>query len=228
MRHAGTNTRARRLALRLGTTLVLTVGLALALAACSDDGDMTGPGQGEVSATVTDDPSSTSGSVARASFLDVLGLQASGSFTGTTTADATVEVRTESGTWIEVGSVTDADLEMQSEGGELAVGSGTSVDAGSYTAVRLTLENATTTVDAGSSIGGILLDVDVVVAVGGADNSVVIEKELAFDVDAESSTSVVFDLNAESWVDQSAVDGGAASDADVQAATTAFLAASSG
>lgn len=224
MRHTPTITRARR----LGTTLVLTVGLALALAACSDDEDMTGPDQGEVSATVTDDPSSTSGSIARASFLDVLALQASGAFTGTTTADATVEVRTESGTWIEVGSASDADLEMQSEGSELVVGSGATVDAGSYTAVRLTLENATTTVDAGSSIGGILLDVDVDVAVGGEDNSVVIEKELDFDVDAESSTTVVFDLNAESWVDQSAVDSEAAADGDVQAATTAFLAASSG
>lgn len=147
MRHTPTNTRARRLVLRLGTTLVLTVGLALALAACSDDENVTGPDQGEVSATVTDDPSSTSGSIARASFLDVLALQASGSFSGTTTADATVEVRTASGTWIDVGSATDAALEMQSESGELVVGNGATVDAGSYTAVRLTLDDATTTAD---------------------------------------------------------------------------------
>lgn len=221
-------TRARRLAIRLGSTLVLTGAMALGLAACSDDDGMTGTTQGQVSATVTDDPSSTSGSIARASFLNVLGLQSSGSFSGTMTGDATVEVRTQSGTWIDVGSASDADLEMQTEGGEISVASGTSVDAGSYTAVRLTLENATTTIEAGSSIGGIVLDASVDVAVGGDDGRVVIEKQLDLDVDAGSSTTVMFDLNAESWVDQSSVDSGAAADGDVQAAATAFLAASSG
>lgn len=220
-----TKTRSHKLALRLGSTLVLAGALGFGLAACDDD-DVTGTERGEVSASVTDDPSSTSGSIARASFLDILGLQASGAFSGTMTADATVEIRNSAGTFIDLGSASNADLEMQSEGGEITVATGTSVDAGTYTAVRLTLENATTTVQAGSSIGGIVLDVDVLVNVGGEDNTVVIEKEMEVDVDAGSSTTVVFDLNAESWIDQAAVDSEMATDADIQAATTAFLAAS--
>lgn len=221
-----TRTRSHKLALRLGSTLVLAGALGFGLAACDDDDDVTGTERGEVSASVTDDPSSTSGSIARASFLDILGLQASGSFSGTMTADATVEIRNSAGTFIDLGSASNADLEMQSEGGEITVATGTSVDAGTYTAVRLTLENATTTVQAGSSIGGIVLDVDVLVNVGGEDNTVVIEKEMNVDVDAGSSTTVVFDLNAESWIDQAAVDSEMATDADIQAATTAFVAAS--
>ena len=222
-RTIGTGTLVRR----FGAVLLLVGGLAVGLTACSDDGSVTGTAEGEVSASVTDDPSSTSGSLTKASFLETLNvLQSSGSFSGTMDADARVEIRTSSGTWIDLGSVSSADLAMQSDGGELQVASGTSVDAGSYTAVRLTLENATMTVDAGSSIGGIVLDASIDVDVGGNDNRVVIEKQVALDVDAETNTAVVFDLNSEVWMDETTAESRTASDSEVQGAATAFLRAS--
>lgn len=222
--HAGTLERIGR----IGTSAVLAGALAFGLAACSDDGGVTGTTRGEVSASMTDDPSSTSGSLARAAFLDLLGLQSSGSFSGTMSSDARVEIRTRSGTWVDLGSVSSADLEMQSEGGEARIASGTSLDAGSYTAVRLTLENATMTVDAGSSIGGILLDADIDVVVGGDDERVVIQKTIDLDVDADTQTSVVFDLNSEAWMDSSTAESQTAADSEVQAAATAFVTAATG
>lgn len=215
---------------KAATALVLAAGLVVGLAGCDDDGEsVTGTTQGEVSAAVTDDPGSTSGSIARASFLDLLGLvQSSGSFSGTMNADARVELRTEGGTFVDVGSVSSTDLSMQSDGGEIRVASGTRVDAGSYTAVRLTLENATMTVDAGSTIGGAVIDADIDIAVGGDDNTVQIEKSLNLNVDGDTETTVLFDLNSESWVNQTTANAGAASDSEVQAAATAFTRAAAG
>lgn len=212
---------------RAAAGLLLICGATFGLVGCSDDG-VTATSRGEISAAVTDAPSSTNGSVARASLLDLLALQSSGSYSGSLDADARVEVRTQAGAWVDLGSVSSADLQMQSDGGEVFVANGTRVDAGSYTAVRLTLENATTTVEAGSSIGSVVLDASVDVAVGGDDHSVVIEKSIDLRVDGDTRTTVVFDLNSETWMDQSTLDAGAASDSEVQAAATAFTRATAG
>lgn len=213
--------------LRIAAALLLAAGMTFSLTGC-DDGGVTGTTGGDVSAAVTDAPSPTSGSIARASLLDLFGLQSSGSYSGTLAADARVEVRTQAGTWLDLGSVSDADLQMQSDGGEVFVANGTTVDAGSYTAVRLTLENATTTVEAGSSIGGVVLDASVDIAVGGDDGRVVIEKSIDLHVDGDTRTTVVFDLNSETWVDQSTVDAGDASDSKVRSAATVFTRATAG
>lgn len=214
--------------LRTATVLIAVCGISVALVGCDDEGGVTATDRGEVSAAMTDDPSSTSGSVAQASLLDLLDLQSSGSYSGTMSADARVEVRTQAGAWVDLGTVSGADLQMQSEGGNVEIANATGVGAGSYTAVRLTLENATTTVEAGSSIGGVVLDASIDIAVGGEDDRVVIEKAIDLQVDADTRTTVVFDLDSEAWIDQATVDAGAASDSEVQSAATVFTRAASG
>lgn len=211
------------------TAVLAAMALSFALVACSDD-DPSGPNgseDGYASATVIDDPGSEQGTG------DVTSRDGSprfqvveGTFSGSMTTDATVEIQNSTGTWVEVGSTSAGTLQMQGTG-ELVVDSDATVDAGTYQAVRLTLDNAALTVDAGSTIGGITLDVDVLLDVGGGDQSVQIEKQVSFDVEAsaDARSAVFFDLNAESWVNESTVDAETVSDAEIASEVTAYAAA---
>lgn len=214
---------------RRRTAVLAGVVLAFALVGCGDD-DATGPAgsaEGYVSAAVTDDPSSEQGTNAVRPAGDGLRFQASSAtFSGSMTTDATVEIRNSSGAWVDVGSTGSGTLVMQGDGQLVVVGDAT-VDAGSYTAVRLTLENAEMTLDAGSTIGGLTLDADLLVDVGGSDRNVVVEKQVSLDVEgsADARTAVFFDLNAESWVDETTVSSQTASDAEVRSEVTAYATA---
>lgn len=210
---------------RRATAVLAATVLAFGLAGCGDDA--TGPdgsAEGHVSATVTDDPSSEQGSNAVTPRSGGVQFQtSSATFSGTMTTDATVQIRNSSGAWVDVGSTTAGSLTMQGDG-QLVVGNDVTVDAGSYTAVRLTLDNAAMTIGAGSTIGGVTLDADILVDVGGSDGSVVIERQVTLDVDgsADARSSVFFDLNAESWVDETTVSSRTASDAEIQSEVTAY------
>lgn len=217
---------------RRTTAVLAAMALSFALVACSDD-DPSGPdgsADGRVSATVIDDPGSEQGSGDVTSQDRSPRFQVSGPmFSGTMTTDATVEIQNSADTWVEVGSTSAGTLQIQGTG-ELVVDSDATVDAGGYQAVRLTLENAALTVDAGSTIGGVDLDVDVLLDVGGSDQSVEIEKQVSFDVEGstDARSVVVFDLNSESWVNETTVDAGAVPDAEIEGAVTAFAAAEAG
>lgn len=215
---------------RRTAAVLAAMALSFAVVACSDD-DPSGPngsGDGHVSATVIDDPGSEQGTgdVTSRDGSPRFQVGGGGTFSGSMSTDATVEIQNSADTWVEVGSTSAGTLQMQGTG-ELVVDSDATVDAGSYQAVRLTLENAALTVDAGSTIGGITLDVDVLLDVGGGDQSVQIEKQTSFDVEAsaDARSAVFFDLNAESWVNESTVDAETVSDAEIESEVTAYAAA---
>lgn len=212
------------------TAAVLTaMALSFALAACSDD-DPSGPNgsaDGYVSATVIDDPGSEQGTGAVTSLDGSPRFQVGTTeFSGSMTTDATVEIQNSAGTWVEVGSTSAGTLQMQGTG-ELVVDSDATVDAGTYQAVRLTLEDAALTLDAGSTIGENTLDGEVLLDVGGGDQSVQIEKQVSFDVEAsaDARSAVFFDLNAESWMNESTVDAETVSDAEIESEVTAYATA---
>jgi hypothetical protein len=203
--------------------------LSFALVACSDD-DPSGPNgsaDGHASATAIADPRSEQGTADVTSPGGSPRFHVAGSaFSGSMTPVATASIYNTTGTWAAVGSTSAGTLQMQGTG-ELVVDSDATVDAGTYQAVRLTLDNAALTVDAGSTIGGIVLEVDVALDVGGGDQSVQIEKQVSFDVEAsaDARSAVFFDLNAESWVNESTVDAETVTDAEIESAVTAFAAA---
>lgn len=189
-----------------------------AFVACDDD-DPTGldGDDGDVEAFVVDDPASTSPSVA-----DRVGTNAVAAavISGFVTGDARVDISLDGTEWIQLSSMSDIDLDLQSSSDQVSVNGETSVPVGSYTMVRLVLDGAAAQVLAGSDIGGLVVGADATVTVGDG-GQVIIERQVQFDVSADTDTRIVFDLNSEQWITQTAVTAGQASEASVDASVAA-------
>ena len=201
----------------------IAVLMPLTLAACSDDGTGPGDGNGYARAVMMDDPDVTSQhATAPLLFLSRSGAAAyTGEFTGT----AQIAISADGATWIDLGSPAQVTVDAQSSGNETVVHGEATVPAGTYTRIRVTFEGMNIQLDAGSTIGGLTLTAGATIVVGGADGEVVIEKQVSgFTVaaDASARTDVVFDLNSEAWVTESAVTGGVVSDAEVRSQSAAW------
>ena len=174
---------------------------------------------GTATAVVKDDPSSTS---AYRGTTPGYTTKEAGTFSGTLTADAEVEISADGEAWIDLGSPANMSLDMQSSGDETTVHSNVAIPVGTYTRVRLRLSGGEANIDAGASLGGIVLSAAVSILVGGSDQDVVIEKTVApFTVTADSNVRLVFDLNSEVWVNQSNADDETAEDQEVEDAADA-------
>lgn len=200
-------------------TAALALTLPVALLACGDD-DPTGPSaSGTVTAQMSDGSSQTQTAAAPAG-----AAAAQSSASGTLSGSAQAYVYSDTQGWVALGSASNTSLEMQSA--ETATVGSAAVEADSYTRVRLVLDGFDAQVDAGSVLGGLTLDASVSITVGGADGRVEIEKTVTpFSVSANSTTTIDFDLNSETWVDQESAESETASDAEVTSATTAIVTA---
>lgn len=205
---------------RLSRTL-LPVLAAVSMAACDD---ATGPeGTGNVSAAVTDGGAPAL-YMARQTTGPDAGPQAVTAFSGTMSGSAQVQIYSSAHGWVDVGSPRSMTCSMQS-GSETSVASNASVQAGTYTKVRLILDGFRADLNSGSIIGSVTLSAGVSISVGGGSR-VEIEKEVTpFTVSAESDTKVVFDLNSETWVTEDAAESRTAAAAAVRSATTATVVA---
>lgn len=213
----GSDLTGRRTMAGVGVT-ILTLAMGVGWTACDDDpaapgGDDTGT----VEAVVTDDPQSASPSAAT---LVRRSTAPAAVFTGTASGDFRVDISTDGSTWVQLGSLNGISLELQSAIDETSVHGEQTVAAGTYTRVRLVLENAAADLSAGSVIGGITLGADASVSVAGG-GQVVIERAVQFQVTASSRTRVVFDLNSEAWITESAVTAGTAAQSEVEASVAA-------
>ena len=192
---------------RLATTL-LALSTA-AMAACGDDGQ--GP---EDSARMNAYMEDTSGGASAQTTGGAYG------HTGSLTGTASVSIFSDARGWVSLGSPAAFDVSMQSTDSEGLV-LNAEVPVGTYTRVRVELTSAQALVTAGSDVGGGVLSADVAVAVGGADNTVLIDKTISpMTVTANSTTDVRFDMNSEVWLDDGAVTAQSAADAAIQSATT--------
>lgn len=201
-------------------TAVTLAALVPFVTGCSDDGT-TGPDDdGSVEAMVTDDPGSGSASISSrdARFSQSF---AGSTFQGEFQGQARVQISADGATWIDLGPAQNVSFTMQSSD-DAVVNASATVPARSYTRVRLILSDADATVEAGSTIGGITLDANVLVSVNGGSEFMV-EKTASFTVTADSETTVLFDLNSESWIDETAVTTQTATSAAVQSATTVVV-----
>ena len=185
---------------RLGHTFFLA-GTALVLAACSDGLD---PELGLVNGFVHDTPG------------------VSGAFTGTASGDFQLSIRLTEGPWVEVGSPNGITVDLQSTTPTTIHGS-TSVPAGSYDRVRLTLSRVTFSVDAGGTIESTTLGAEAS-ALAAGDLPLAIEISRSFTVSTDGGTATVsFDLNVEDWLTNQMLSDGVIADGDLTGQFTASV-----
>lgn len=193
--------------------------LALGATACSNSSS--GPQMGQASASVQDNPQTTTPDRRTSGLHALAATSGSGGFSGTLTGNAKVQIQTSSGTWIDLGSLSQADVHLQDASGETVVSQSTTVQAGTYVAVRLVLTNVHAHLNAGGTVGGSTLSSNADLTVGGSDDQVTITKQVNVQVNGSAATRVVFDLNTEQWFDSSNMQSGVVADSRVQSAVEA-------
>lgn len=201
----------------LGLIAVLAV-----VPACSDDA--TGPdGEATMSVVATDDPSSQSASMTKDVVLaGFLAQQSGASYSGQFTANAQVQVSTDGSTYVDVGPPQQVTVQLQSSDGSATIHTDAALEAQSYSRVRLVLEGAQASLDAGSEVGTTVLDAALSLDVGGG-SQVVIERQASVDVGADSETTLVFDVNSEAWVTEENAQAEAVAASEVESATTVSI-----
>lgn len=199
--------------------LIVAVGLMIGLvtlstAGCSGD-DATGPDGGEtgqVSAQMEDAPDGGTGA-RNVAFSHA-------SMSGSMSGNAKVQVSADGSTWVDLGSPKDVTMQLHTTGNTTSLHSEATVETGTYTRVRLVLEDASATLDAGSTIGTTLLDASVNLSIGGSSGRVVIEKQVdPVTVSAGSHATLAFDLNSAAWITEENVSARSVSEAEVRSAT---------
>ncbi len=141
-----------------------------------------------------------------------------GAFAGTAAGNFHASIRTIGGTWFEVGTPNGITVALQSSAPtETTVHGPTSVPAGTYDRVRLTLSGVTFTITTGG--GG--LNTGSAVAAGSAD----LQLEVSvpdFTVSTSAGTaSVSFDLNVEDWLTDAMLTAQVIADGDLTGQLTA-------
>ncbi len=200
----------------LSLTALATV--SLLAAGCDDDDPVGVDDTGTVQAALVDTPTQqTAGALAATPpRFQQLQLDFGGAFAGTTR----VEIYSPADdSWVEIAGTSSTQLDLLSTDSAM-LGGAVELDAGvSYTRVRLTITNGEAVVEAGATIGGIVLESDVSLDLGG-DDAVVIEKDIALTVGSDTTTDLVIDLNSEGWVTANNLQDGVVSEAEMTAAAS--------
>lgn len=192
---------------------VAAIGLTLSSVGCSDD-DPTDPADdmGTVQAVLMDDPDPQPAG----GHVTPVARQIQAGFTGRLGGDTRVEIYSDDEGWVEVTSQSNTQLDLASND-QANLGSSTTIDAGAYTRMRLTITGGEAVIEAGATIGGIVLGADVVLTLGSGGQAV-IEKDIAFNVSSDNTTTLTIDLNSEAWVTEENTDAEAVTEGEMTAA----------
>ena len=144
-------------------------------------------------------------------------------FTGTAAGNQHVSIRSTGGTWVDVGMPNGITVALQSTTPTTVHGS-TSVPAGLYDRVRLTLSGVTFSIDAGGTVDGTVLSTDASAEVAGSADLLLELSVTPFTVSTSAGTaSVSFDLNVENWIDVQSLNDGVIPNATVAGRLTAIV-----
>ncbi len=127
---------------------------------------------------------------------------AAGAFAGTAAGNFHASIRSTGGTWVDVGTPNGITIALQSTAPTFTTVHGpTSVPAGTYDRVRLTLSGVTFTVLAGGTVEGTTLGADAAALAAGSSNLQLEKTVPDFIVStAMGQASVSFDLNVKDWL----------------------------
>jgi hypothetical protein len=195
----------------LSTLLISLLG-----AGCSDD-------KGRIEALVVDDPQTPMAPPAMSEQAAPADQSSPDGFSGSLNGELQVSISVDGSTWVDLGKPKAVNVSLQSTDGATVYGR---VDApiGIYNRVHLTFTNVEARLSAGSTWGGLTLTTQVAVVLGGSDHQVVVEKSVSpFEVRANSTSLIRFDMNAETWIGLEAVQSQAVADANVQQAVAASV-----
>lgn len=144
-------------------------------------------------------------------------------YDGTLSGSAEVHVYSDAQGWISLHAPVDVTFEIFCME-DAIITADAHVPVGTYSSVRLTLRGFVANVLAGGTVDGVVLPEAKVIALGGAGGEIVIEKSVTpFEVTETSATSLVFDLNTDTWINIDIANAGAVSADAVQAGTVVHL-----
>jgi hypothetical protein len=199
------------------TTKSLAAALALfALAAC--DGSSTSPasGTGTMQVAAKGDDGTTSSNVASTSDGP---RYSTATAEGTITFRARVYAQASGGGWVELtnGAAQQATVDAAGRGAA-AVFATSSVDASTYSRVRVVFEDVHANVTSGLTLtaGGVLTGTVTVNAASG--NTITVERTVSTHVSAGGTTQVLLNLNADAWMNRANSSTHAVSEADFASA----------
>jgi hypothetical protein len=140
-------------------------------------------------------------------------------YDGTLSGSAQVHVYSDTDGWVSLHDPVDVSFEIFCLE-DAVITADAHVPVGTYSQVRLTLRGFVADVAAGAIVDGVQLANAVTITLGGPDGEVVIEKIVTpFEVTETSSTSLVFDLNTDTWIDANVASAGTIGPDAVQAGT---------
>jgi hypothetical protein len=181
---------------------------------------LTGTPWGYVAAAVTDDPAITNGAATGAQGAGVQ--KANGSLIGTFEATAEVAILRNGSGWVSLGAPVELSTALQRELEAASFNGRAGLPVGTYSRARLALSDARVVLHAGSYVDGVELTEDRVIPVGMGE-AFEIEKAIApFTLTSRTRVRVLFDLNAQDWVDSESLDLGDVEEYRVAASTVAL------
>jgi hypothetical protein len=191
------------------TLLIRRIAAGVAWLAAAGCTDSTGSGIGRTEAVIRDNPNSTNPSiVAPGLFANRAAAGAPTAFTGSIAGDAQISISADGTEWYDLGSPNGITIQLQNANDSTTVHGEVDAPAGTYTRVRVVIDGAEARLNAGSTFGGLVLQAQVAVALGGSDQEVVIDRTVpAFEVRAEAGavTVIRLELNAEAWLTETSV-----------------------
>ncbi|MGE0158764.1 MAG: hypothetical protein AB7T31_05080 [Gemmatimonadales bacterium] len=144
-------------------------------------------------------------------------------YDGTLSGSAQVHIYSDTDGWISLHDPVDVSFEIFCLE-DAIITADAQVPVGTYSQVRLTLRGFTANVEAGAIVAGSLLPDARVITLGGAGAEVVIEKSVTpFQVTETTPTSVIFDLNTDTWINTTVAGAGTIGAAEIQAGTVVYV-----
>ncbi len=180
----------------------LALSLSLAVIGTGCDDDITGAEEtGPMQAYVNDNPSSA-GAVSSEPAANRAPAATSLQYSGSLDADAQVAISADGQSWIELGPAHSISAELQASGEGADVHGEVRVPVGTYSHVRLVLDDARANVAAGSTLGGLLISATLSLRLG-SESRVTIEKSIPpFEVTAGSRTRIHWTMNSHQWMSE--------------------------